>query len=142
MVLNYCFICKYHHLCTALQFISVLVSEEIKEYFGQFGQVKKCLLVFVSILLLLLILKSHYGCVCDIFMAYFYYQDKDTGFHRGFCWIGYSSEEGLQNALQKDPHIMEGSRVRNLRINHKTFPVNCIEVQYQTKKQHLINLLF
>lgn len=84
MVLNYCFICKYHHLCTALQFISVLVSEEIKEYFGQFGQVKKCLLVF----------------------------DKDTGFHRGFCWIGYSSEEGLQNALQKDPHIMEGSRLQ------------------------------
>ncbi|XP_060788921.1 SRA stem-loop-interacting RNA-binding protein, mitochondrial [Neoarius graeffei] len=60
-----------------------VATKEIKEYFGQFGQVKKCLLVF----------------------------DKDTGFHRGFCWVSYSSEEGLQNALQKEPHVMEGSRL-------------------------------
>ncbi|KAI5102002.1 SRA stem-loop-interacting RNA-binding protein, mitochondrial [Silurus meridionalis] len=59
-------------------------TKEIKEYFGQFGQVKKCLLAF----------------------------DKETGFHRGFCWVGYASEEGLQNALQKDPHVMEGSRLQ------------------------------
>lgn len=39
-------------------------------------------------------------------------QDKETGFHRGFCWIGFSSEEGLNNALQKDPHVLEGAKVR------------------------------
>uniref|UniRef100_A0A8C7PTF1 SRA stem-loop interacting RNA binding protein n=1 Tax=Oncorhynchus mykiss TaxID=8022 RepID=A0A8C7PTF1_ONCMY len=58
-----------------------LASKEMKDYFGQFGQVKKCLIPF----------------------------DKETGFHRGFCWIGYTSEEGLNNALQKDPHVLEGS---------------------------------
>nr|ACM09400.1 SRA stem-loop-interacting RNA-binding protein, mitochondrial precursor [Salmo salar] len=61
-----------------------LASKEMKEYFGQFGQVKKCLVPF----------------------------DKETGFHRGFCWIGYMSEEGLNNALQKDPHVLEGSTLQ------------------------------
>lgn len=60
----------------------------------------------------------------DLFIFYYYYQDKETGFHRGFCWVGYSSEEGLQNALQKDTHIMEGSRVRILRMNYKPVAVN------------------
>ena len=38
-------------------------------------------------------------------------QDKETGFHRGFCWIGFTTEEGLNNALQKDPHVLEGAKV-------------------------------
>ncbi|XP_006632328.1 SRA stem-loop-interacting RNA-binding protein, mitochondrial [Lepisosteus oculatus] len=67
-------------------------SQELKEYFGQFGQVKKCLLPF----------------------------DKETGFHRGFCWIGYTTEEGLQNALQKDPHIIEGSKLQ-VQKNRRVF---------------------
>uniref|UniRef100_A0A8C6M7P8 SRA stem-loop interacting RNA binding protein n=1 Tax=Nothobranchius furzeri TaxID=105023 RepID=A0A8C6M7P8_NOTFU len=58
--------------------------EEMKEYFGQFGTVKRCLLPF----------------------------DKETGFHRGFCWVGFSTEEGLCNALEKDPHILEGSKLQ------------------------------
>uniref|UniRef100_A0AAZ3QUM5 RRM domain-containing protein n=1 Tax=Oncorhynchus tshawytscha TaxID=74940 RepID=A0AAZ3QUM5_ONCTS len=58
-----------------------IASKDMREYFGQFGQVKKCLLPF----------------------------DKETGFHRGFCWIGYTSEEGLHNALQKDQHMLEGA---------------------------------
>ncbi|CAI5695063.1 unnamed protein product [Oreochromis niloticus] len=69
----------------------VVGPEEMKEYFGQFGAVKKCLLPF----------------------------DKETGFHRGFCWIGFSSEEGLNNALQKDPHVLEGAKLqvqRNRRL--------------------------
>ncbi|XP_029585229.1 SRA stem-loop-interacting RNA-binding protein, mitochondrial [Salmo trutta] len=69
-----------------------LASKEMKEYFGQFGQVKKCLVPF----------------------------DKETGFHRGFCWIGYTSEEGLNNALQKDPHVLEGSTLQVQR-NRKVF---------------------
>ncbi|XP_077567651.1 SRA stem-loop-interacting RNA-binding protein, mitochondrial isoform X2 [Stigmatopora nigra] len=60
-----------------------IASKEMKEYFGQFGQVKRCLLPF----------------------------DKETGFHRGFGWVGFNSEEGLNNALQKDPHILEGAKL-------------------------------
>ncbi|XP_064782972.1 SRA stem-loop-interacting RNA-binding protein, mitochondrial-like [Oncorhynchus masou masou] len=69
-----------------------LASKEMKDYFGQFGQVKKCLVPF----------------------------DKETGFHRDFCWISYTSEEGLNNALQKDPHVLEGSTLQVQR-NRKVF---------------------
>uniref|UniRef100_A0A3B5K4B2 SRA stem-loop interacting RNA binding protein n=1 Tax=Takifugu rubripes TaxID=31033 RepID=A0A3B5K4B2_TAKRU len=62
------------------------VADELREYFGQFGSVKKCLLPF----------------------------DKETGFHKGFCWVGFTSEEGLNNALQKEPHLLEGSKVKPL----------------------------
>ncbi|XP_030574895.1 SRA stem-loop-interacting RNA-binding protein, mitochondrial [Archocentrus centrarchus] len=61
-----------------------VAAKEMKEYFGQFGAVKKCLLPF----------------------------DKETGFHRGFCWIGFSTEEGLNNVLQKDPHMLEGVKLQ------------------------------
>ncbi|KAL0969843.1 hypothetical protein UPYG_G00233080 [Umbra pygmaea] len=69
-----------------------LASKELKEYFGQFGQVRKCLLPF----------------------------DKETGFHRGYCWVGFTSEESLLNALQKDPHILEGATLQVQR-NRKVF---------------------
>uniref|UniRef100_A0A674PPE7 SRA stem-loop interacting RNA binding protein n=1 Tax=Takifugu rubripes TaxID=31033 RepID=A0A674PPE7_TAKRU len=59
-----------------------VAGNELREYFGQFGSVKKCLLPF----------------------------DKETGFHKGFCWVGFTSEEGLNNALQKEPHLLEGSK--------------------------------
>ncbi|CAF90958.1 unnamed protein product [Tetraodon nigroviridis] len=68
-----------------------VAGNELKEYFGQFGSVKKCLLPF----------------------------DKETGFHRGFCWIGFTSEDGLNNALQKEQHLLEGSKLqvqRNRRL--------------------------
>ncbi|XP_033966764.1 SRA stem-loop-interacting RNA-binding protein, mitochondrial [Pseudochaenichthys georgianus] len=61
-----------------------LAGKEMKEYFAQFGPVKKCLLPF----------------------------DKDTGFHKGFCWVGFTTEEGLNNALQKDPHTLEGAKLQ------------------------------
>ncbi|XP_047200657.1 SRA stem-loop-interacting RNA-binding protein, mitochondrial isoform X2 [Girardinichthys multiradiatus] len=63
---------------------SMAPIEEMKEYFGQFGPVKRCLLPF----------------------------DRETGFHRGFCWVGFFTEEGLNNALQKDPHILEGAKLQ------------------------------
>ncbi|XP_070971582.1 SRA stem-loop-interacting RNA-binding protein, mitochondrial [Oncorhynchus clarkii lewisi] len=47
-------------------------------------------------------------------------QDKETGFHRGFCWIGYTSEEGLNNALRKDPHVLEGSTLQVQRNRKQT----------------------
>uniref|UniRef100_A0A8C4TCL1 SRA stem-loop interacting RNA binding protein n=1 Tax=Erpetoichthys calabaricus TaxID=27687 RepID=A0A8C4TCL1_ERPCA len=68
-----------------------VATKELKEYFGQFGNVRKCLLLF----------------------------DKETGFHRGFCWIGFSNEEGLRNALQKDPHVLEGTKVLLVQRNRK-----------------------
>nr|XP_033808664.1 SRA stem-loop-interacting RNA-binding protein, mitochondrial [Geotrypetes seraphini] len=61
-----------------------VAGKEMKEYFSQFGTVKRCVLPF----------------------------DKETGFHRGFCWIGFSSEEGIRNVLQKDQHIIEGSKLQ------------------------------
>uniref|UniRef100_A0A674M911 SRA stem-loop interacting RNA binding protein n=1 Tax=Takifugu rubripes TaxID=31033 RepID=A0A674M911_TAKRU len=62
------------------------VADELREYFGQFGSVKKCLLPF----------------------------DKETGFHKG-----------LNNALQKEPHLLEGSKLqvqrnRRLFVGQKT----------------------
>ncbi|KAM4663095.1 SRA stem-loop-interacting RNA-binding protein, mitochondrial [Discoglossus pictus] len=59
-------------------------SREVKEYFAQFGTVRKCLLPF----------------------------DKETGFHRGYCWVGFATEDGLLNALQKDTHLLEGSKLQ------------------------------
>ncbi|XP_061468798.1 SRA stem-loop-interacting RNA-binding protein, mitochondrial [Rhineura floridana] len=64
------------------------IIEEVTEYFAQFGSVKKCALPF----------------------------DKGTGFHKGLCWIGFSAEEGLKNALQKDSHILEGAK---LEVKHQ-----------------------
>ncbi|KAI3368075.1 hypothetical protein L3Q82_026898, partial [Scortum barcoo] len=83
-----------------------LAGKEMREYFGQFGPVKKCLLPFTCKILhefLVVVCLLCVGCV---------YQDKETGFHRGFCWIGFTTEEGLNNALQKDPHMLEGAKVR------------------------------
>ncbi|CAJ1074183.1 SRA stem-loop-interacting RNA-binding protein%2C mitochondrial [Xyrichtys novacula] len=64
----------------------------MREYFGQFGQVKRCLIPF----------------------------DKDTGFHKGYCWVGFSTEDGLNNALQKDPHILEGTKLQ-VQMNRRAF---------------------
>ncbi|NWR56415.1 SLIRP protein, partial [Bucorvus abyssinicus] len=58
-------------------------SKELKEYFSQFGSVQRCQLPF----------------------------DKDTGFHRRYCWIKFSSQEGVQNVFQKDSHILEGAKL-------------------------------
>ncbi|XP_029986330.1 SRA stem-loop-interacting RNA-binding protein, mitochondrial [Sphaeramia orbicularis] len=61
-----------------------VATKEMKEYFSQFGQVRKCILPF----------------------------DRDTGFHKGVCWIGFTTEEGLTNALQKEPHVLEGTKLQ------------------------------
>ncbi|XP_051909213.1 SRA stem-loop-interacting RNA-binding protein, mitochondrial [Hippocampus zosterae] len=61
-----------------------VAGKEMREYFGQFGQVKRCLIPF----------------------------DKETGFHRGFCWVGFTEEEGLNNALQKEQHLLEGVKLQ------------------------------
>ncbi|XP_068048834.1 SRA stem-loop-interacting RNA-binding protein, mitochondrial isoform X2 [Anomalospiza imberbis] len=58
-------------------------SKELKEYFSQFGLVQRCQLPF----------------------------DRDTGFHRRYCWIKFSTAEEVQNVLQKDSHILEGSKL-------------------------------
>uniref|UniRef100_A0A8I5YQM1 SRA stem-loop-interacting RNA-binding protein, mitochondrial n=1 Tax=Pongo abelii TaxID=9601 RepID=A0A8I5YQM1_PONAB len=60
-----------------------VASSQLKEHFAQFGHVRRCMLPF----------------------------DKETGFHRGLAWIQFSSEEGLQNALQRENHIIDGVKV-------------------------------
>ncbi|KAM9646431.1 SRA stem-loop-interacting RNA-binding protein, mitochondrial [Trichechus inunguis] len=59
-------------------------SNELREHFAQFGHVRRCTLPF----------------------------DKETGFHRGMGWIVFSSEEELQNALQKENHIIDGVKLQ------------------------------
>ncbi|XP_063295743.1 SRA stem-loop-interacting RNA-binding protein, mitochondrial [Pelobates fuscus] len=61
-----------------------LATRELKEYFSQFGTIKKCLLPF----------------------------DKETGFHKGYSWVTFAAEEGLQNTLQKDTHLIEGAKLQ------------------------------
>uniref|UniRef100_F6SG47 RRM domain-containing protein n=1 Tax=Ornithorhynchus anatinus TaxID=9258 RepID=F6SG47_ORNAN len=68
-------------------------QSEIKEHFSQFGHIRRCLLPF----------------------------DKETGFHRGFCWVGFSSEEELQNALQHESHLIDGVKFLKSHGN-KTLP--------------------
>ncbi|XP_015273863.1 PREDICTED: SRA stem-loop-interacting RNA-binding protein, mitochondrial [Gekko japonicus] len=58
-------------------------ANEVKEYFSQFGTVRKCTLPFI----------------------------KETGFHKGFCWVGFTTEESLKTALQKENHILEGVKL-------------------------------
>ncbi|KAM7367507.1 hypothetical protein PAMP_013799 [Pampus punctatissimus] len=60
-----------------------LARKEMKQYFGQFGQLKKCYFPF----------------------------DTETGFHKGYCWIRFVTEEGLNNALEKDNHVVEGTEL-------------------------------
>ncbi|XP_034274121.1 SRA stem-loop-interacting RNA-binding protein, mitochondrial [Pantherophis guttatus] len=57
-------------------------ENELREYFTQFGPVKKCILPF----------------------------NVETGFHKGFAWIGFSTEESRSKALLKD-HFFEGSQL-------------------------------
>ncbi|XP_062431894.1 SRA stem-loop-interacting RNA-binding protein, mitochondrial [Rhea pennata] len=58
-------------------------SKELKEYFSQFGSVQRCRLPF----------------------------DRDTGFHKRYCWIKFSTPEDVQNVFQKDSHILEGAKL-------------------------------
>ncbi|XP_069714627.1 SRA stem-loop-interacting RNA-binding protein, mitochondrial [Phaenicophaeus curvirostris] len=58
-------------------------SRELKEYFSQFGSVQRCQLPF----------------------------DKDTGFHKRYCWIKFSTSQDVQNVFQKDSHILEGAKL-------------------------------
>ncbi|XP_057638352.1 SRA stem-loop-interacting RNA-binding protein, mitochondrial isoform X1 [Chionomys nivalis] len=55
-------------------------SSELREHFAQFGHIKRCSVPF----------------------------DRETGFHRGMGWVQFSSQEELQNALQKENHIIDG----------------------------------
>ncbi|XP_063804285.1 SRA stem-loop-interacting RNA-binding protein, mitochondrial [Pseudophryne corroboree] len=61
----------------------VLSHRELRNYFTQFGKVTKCELIY----------------------------NKKTGFHKGYGWVTFSSEEGIQNALQEDHHIVEGNKL-------------------------------
>ncbi|XP_075782907.1 SRA stem-loop-interacting RNA-binding protein, mitochondrial [Pelodiscus sinensis] len=71
-----------------------LSTKEIKDYFSLFGGVRRCMLPF----------------------------DKETGFHKGFCWVGFSSEESLHNALRKESHIVEGAKLQVRLQKHRSFP--------------------
>ncbi|XP_053143344.1 SRA stem-loop-interacting RNA-binding protein, mitochondrial isoform X2 [Hemicordylus capensis] len=69
-------------------------ANEIRKYFAQFGSVKRCTLPF----------------------------NKETGFHKSFCWVGFSTEEGFKNALQKNTHILEGVKLDVQHQKKSVFP--------------------
>ncbi|KAI5232158.1 SRA stem-loop-interacting RNA-binding protein, mitochondrial [Manis pentadactyla] len=60
-----------------------VASNELREHFAQFGQIRKCTVPF----------------------------DKETGFHRGMGWVQFSSEEELQHVLQHENHIIDGVKL-------------------------------
>ncbi|XP_061424142.1 SRA stem-loop-interacting RNA-binding protein, mitochondrial [Lethenteron reissneri] len=66
----------------------MVANREVKEYFSQFGAIKKCYLPF----------------------------NKDTGFHKGTCWISFISENSFRNALQREEHVIEGVKL-DVRVN-------------------------
>ena len=69
-------------------------------------------------------------------------QDKETGFHRGFCWVGFSSEEGLNNALQKDLHMIEGAKVkRNVSLSPLKRALRTLFVYTEFTKKRVFELL-
>lgn len=82
-----------------------IAHKEMREYFGQFGQLKKCMLVL----------------------------DKETGFHKGFGWVSYVAEESLNNALQTEPHILEGAKlqVQRNRRQFNTTQNNSKDTEYE-----------
>nr|XP_056707821.1 SRA stem-loop-interacting RNA-binding protein, mitochondrial [Euleptes europaea] len=69
-------------------------ANEVREYFSQFGTVRKCILPF----------------------------EKETGFHKGICWVGFSTEESLKNVLQKENHILEGVKLDVKLQRNRGFP--------------------
>uniref|UniRef100_A0A8C5YFI5 SRA stem-loop interacting RNA binding protein n=1 Tax=Microcebus murinus TaxID=30608 RepID=A0A8C5YFI5_MICMU len=62
-------------------------SSEMREHFAQFGHIRRCFLPF----------------------------DKETGFHKGFGWVQFSTEEELQNALQQENHFIDGVKESSFR---------------------------
>ncbi|CAH1263733.1 SLIRP [Branchiostoma lanceolatum] len=58
-------------------------QKELKEYFTQFGPVKKIRLPW----------------------------NKDTGFHKQYAIVQYRTEEGMNNALGRDTHLLEGNKM-------------------------------
>ncbi|XP_021111603.1 SRA stem-loop-interacting RNA-binding protein, mitochondrial-like [Heterocephalus glaber] len=70
-------------------------ANELRKHFAQFGHIRKCILPF----------------------------DKETGFHKGMCWIYFSSEEALQNAVQHENHISDGVKVHIQVQKPKNFQV-------------------
>ncbi|KFQ62739.1 hypothetical protein N334_04061, partial [Pelecanus crispus] len=45
--------------------------------------------------------------------------DKDTGFHRRYCWIKFSTPQDVQNVFQKDSHILEGAKLTLKQQTHR-----------------------
>uniref|UniRef100_A0A8C7EF51 SRA stem-loop interacting RNA binding protein n=1 Tax=Nothoprocta perdicaria TaxID=30464 RepID=A0A8C7EF51_NOTPE len=70
---------------------------ELRDYFAQFGAVQRCQLPF----------------------------DRDTGFHKRYGWIKFSSPEDVQNVFQKDSHILEGAKVTDALILPSPGNTNC-----------------
>ncbi|KAJ8044342.1 SRA stem-loop-interacting RNA-binding protein, mitochondrial [Holothuria leucospilota] len=59
-------------------------TNELREYFTQFGTVKACKVAF----------------------------DQSTGFSKGFGFVGFANPASAQTALRKGFHVMDGQKVQ------------------------------
>ncbi|XP_063958787.1 SRA stem-loop-interacting RNA-binding protein, mitochondrial-like [Lytechinus pictus] len=67
--------------------------QEMRTYFSQFGPVRNCRIAF----------------------------DDSTGFSKGFGFVSFSNTSGIQSALNKDQHILDGQKV-NVQAKQSSSP--------------------
>ncbi|XP_063966747.1 SRA stem-loop-interacting RNA-binding protein, mitochondrial-like isoform X2 [Lytechinus pictus] len=67
--------------------------QELRTYFSQFGPVRNCRIAF----------------------------DDSTGFSKGFGFVSFSNTSGIQSALNKDQHILDGQKV-NVQAKQSSSP--------------------
>ncbi|XP_041467972.1 SRA stem-loop-interacting RNA-binding protein, mitochondrial-like [Lytechinus variegatus] len=67
--------------------------QELRSYFSQFGSVRNCRIAF----------------------------DDSTGFSKGFGFVSFSNTSGIQSALNKDQHILDGQKV-NVQAKQSSSP--------------------
>ncbi|XP_038072698.1 SRA stem-loop-interacting RNA-binding protein, mitochondrial-like [Patiria miniata] len=58
-------------------------TTELRDYFAQFGTIRTCRLNY----------------------------DQKTGFSKGFAFVAFQSEDGVEKVLQQDQHVIDGQKV-------------------------------
>ncbi|XP_063966746.1 SRA stem-loop-interacting RNA-binding protein, mitochondrial-like isoform X1 [Lytechinus pictus] len=82
--------------------------QELRTYFSQFGPVRNCRIAF----------------------------DDSTGFSKGFGFVSFSNTSGIQSALNKDQHILDGQKQRSNPEWSKTFDkIDCHLLQVHPEPQ-------
>ncbi|XP_030854197.1 SRA stem-loop-interacting RNA-binding protein, mitochondrial-like [Strongylocentrotus purpuratus] len=67
--------------------------QELRSYFTQFGPVRNCRIAF----------------------------DDSTGFSKGFGFVSFGNTSGMQSALKREQHLLDGHKV-NVQAKQSTSP--------------------